>query len=240
MKKSLLEIVQEIMSDLDSDDVNSISDSVEAGQVASIVETTYRNLITTREIPEHQQLLKLTALSDTSFPTHFEYPTNTKSIEKVWYENADGDYQEVCFIEPMEFLERTDDLQSDYETVTDKNGGTKLRVGNTDDPTFYTTFDDKYIVMNSRDSVEDTTLQESKVRAWGTIYPTFTQSDSFVPDLDASYFPYFIAEAKSAAGSLLKGFSDPKVEQAARRQKSFLQSNKHNSTRKNKWSSYGR
>lgn len=240
MQRTLLQIVQEIMSDLDSEDVNSISDSVEAGQVASIVETTYRNMITTREIPEHQQLLKLTALSDSAYPTHFEYPTNTKSIDKIWYENEDGDYQEVCFVEPMEFLDRTDTLQSNYQTITDKNGGTKLRVGNDADPTFYTTFDDKYIVMNSRDSSEDSTLQESKVRAWGTIYPTFTQSDSFVPDLDASYFPYLIAEAKSAAGSLLKGFSDPKVEQAARRQKSFLQANKHNSSRGNKWSNYGR
>lgn len=240
MQRTLLQIVQEIMSDLDSEDVNSISDSVEAGQVASIVETTYRNMITTREIPEHQQLLKLTALSDSAYPTHFEYPTNTKSIDKIWYENGDGDYQEVCFVEPMEFLDRTDTLQSNYQTITDKNGGTKLRVGNDADPTFYTTFDDKYIVMNSRDSSEDSTLQESKVRAWGTIYPTFTQSDSFVPDLDASYFPYLIAEAKSAAGSLLKGFSDPKVEQAARRQKSFLQANKHNSSRGNKWSNYGR
>jgi hypothetical protein len=52
MKKTLLEIVQDILSDMDSEEVNSISDSNEARQVARIVQTTFYNLIATREIPE--------------------------------------------------------------------------------------------------------------------------------------------------------------------------------------------
>ena len=41
IKKNLLEIVQNILSDMDSQEVNSISDSIEAMQVAQIVETTF-------------------------------------------------------------------------------------------------------------------------------------------------------------------------------------------------------
>ena len=40
IKKNLLEIVQNILSDMDSEEVNTISDTVEAMQVAQIVETT--------------------------------------------------------------------------------------------------------------------------------------------------------------------------------------------------------
>ena len=56
MKKTLLELVQSILSDMDSEPVNSISDSIEAEQIASVIEDTYFNFISAREIPEHRQL----------------------------------------------------------------------------------------------------------------------------------------------------------------------------------------
>ena len=62
MRNTLLEMVQSILSDMDSENVNSISDSVEAQQVASVIEDTFFNIIAAREIPEHKQLLMLSAL----------------------------------------------------------------------------------------------------------------------------------------------------------------------------------
>ena len=41
MRKSLLEIVQTILLDMSGDEVNSIQDTEEALQVASIVQNTY-------------------------------------------------------------------------------------------------------------------------------------------------------------------------------------------------------
>jgi hypothetical protein len=240
MKYTLLQLVQSILSDMDSEDVNSISDSVEAQQVASIVRDTYFNIIATRKIPEHQELLKMTAASDSEFPTHFYYPENVKEITALWYEDKNGDYKEIVWCEPMDFLSRTDTIQEDYDTVLDKNGGTKLRILNDQDPRFYTSFDDYWVVLNSYDSTTEATLQESKVRAYGTKYPTFQISDGFTPDLDATLYPYFLAEAKSTAMSLLKGGSDPKVEQAARRQKAFMQNDMYRTKRPNHWSNYGR
>ena len=59
MKSNLLQIVQSILSDMDSEDVNTISDTVEAQQVASVVEDTYFNIIAARDIPEHNKLIPL-------------------------------------------------------------------------------------------------------------------------------------------------------------------------------------
>lgn len=240
MKKTLLEIVQSILNDLDSEEVNALDDSVEALQIASIVRDTYYNIVSTREIPEHYSLVKLTALADSAHPTHFKYPTDTKEITNVWYQNSDGNYTEIKFVEPLDFLYLTDTISSEYTSVTDKSAGTTLRIGNAEDPKFYTSFDDEYLVFNSFDTTVDSTLQESKVRAYGSKIPSFTISDSFVPDLDADMFPYLLAESKSTAMSILKGFSDPKVEQAARRQKSYIQNQRYNTKRSNKWSNYGR
>ncbi len=41
MRRTLLDMVQEILSDMDSDEVESIDDTVEAEQVVSILKSTY-------------------------------------------------------------------------------------------------------------------------------------------------------------------------------------------------------
>ena len=244
MKKTLLELVTSILSDMDSEAVNSISDTVEAQQIASVIEDTYYNIIAARNIPEHQQLLKLTSLSSSVRPTHFQYPTNTRDIVDLSY-NIDTqggvNYQEIHFVEPLEFLKRMPhNNPSNTLIVPDANANTSLVVFNDRMPTYYTSFDDLHIVMNAYDSSVESILQASKTRAYGTVYPTFTIADSFVPDLDDTMMPFLLAEAKSTCFSLFKSGSDPKIEQAARRLKSYVQNDMYRTKRPNVRNHYGR
>lgn len=242
MKRTLLEIVQSILNDMDSEAVNSISDTVEAQQIASVVEDVYYNIISAREIPEHKQLLQMTSLSDSAKPTHFHYPTNTKEIEKLFYNigTSGANWSEVIFVEPLDFLNRMDDQATGVVVVTDVAGGTPLYIRNDRMPSYYTSFDDYNIVMDAYDATVESTLQQSKTRAYGTVYPTFSQTDNFEPDLDDTMLPYLIAEAKSTCFSLFKSGSDPKVEQAARRLKSYVQNDMYRTKRENKRPHYGR
>ena len=243
-KFTLLEIVQKILSDMDAEEINSIGDTTESTQVASIVEDTFYNIISNRLIPEHQQLIKLTSLSQLARPTHFRYPDNTTKITHVWYDVSDDDsyeYATVEFVEPEEFFRRTDNRSQDYVDVEDVNGGTHLRIQNNKMPDFYTSFDDYNIVMDSYDSSVDTTLTSAKTRAMGTVIPTFqSTNDAYTPDLDDNYFPLLINESKSVAMSILKGAPDPKVEQAARRQRTRVQNDLYNTVRTRGLSKYGR
>lgn len=244
MKRTLLEMVQSILNDMDSEAVNSISDTVEAQQVASIIEDVYYNIIAVRDIPEHRQLIKLTSLSSSTRPTHFQYPTNTRDIVDLAY-NVDTsggvNYQEIHFVEPLDFLKRMPEgTPSGTLVVPDAAANTSLVVFSDRMPTYYTSFDDLHIVMNAYNSAVESTLQSSKTRAYGTVYPTFTISDSFVPDLDDTMMPYLLAEAKSTCFSLFKSGSDPKVEQAARRLKSFVQNDLYRTKRPNVRNHYGR
>jgi hypothetical protein len=227
---------------MDSEDVNAISDTLEAQQVASVIEDTYYNIISARDIPEHQQLLKLTSLSDSTRPTHFTYPTNLKQIETLSYNIATtgSQYSEVKYVHPLDFLERMDDQSTSAVKIADKVGNTDIFIYNDTHPTYYTSFDDNHIVMNAYDSSIESTLQASKTRAYGTVYPTFTISDSFEPDLDDNMLPYLLAEAKSTCFSLFKAGSDPKVEQQARRLKSYVQNDMHKTKQANKRPYYGR
>jgi len=244
MKRTLLEFVQSILNDMDSEAVNSISDSVEAQQVASVIEDTYYAIIAARTIPEHSQLLKLTSLSSSTRPTHFQYPANTKEIVDLAYNiNTTGgvNYRTIKFVDPVSFLRlMPQGAGSTILVVPDESASTSLTVYNDRMPSFYTSFDDYHIVMDSYNSAVESTLQASKTRAFGTVYPTFTISDSFTPDLDDSLLPYLLAEAKSTCFSLFKSGTDPKIEQAARRLKSHVQNDMFRTKRGNTRNFYGR
>jgi hypothetical protein len=224
--------------------VNSISDSVEAMQVASVIQDTFYNLVAARHIPEHKQILVLTSLSDNSRPTHFTYPTNCKEIELLYYnvsEDGGVEYREIPYVDPVLFLSRSPSAQNDNSlVVTDVDSPAKVVIANDRPPSYYTSFDDEHIVMDAYNAALENTLQESKTRAYGTVYPEFTIADDFEPDVDKTLLPYLLAEAKSTCFSIYKGGSDPKVEQAARRLKSFVQNDQHRTKQSNKRPKYGR
>ena len=242
MKRTLLQIVQNILSDMDSEDVNSISDSIEAEQIASVVRDVYYNMVSTRMIPEHQELVKLVSLSNSSRPTHFQVPDSVKRIDFIRYNvstTSDTEFKEIQYIEPLLFLTLHQD-GTNVDTVYDVNGNTPLLIRNDQMPTYYTSFDDLHIVMDSYKSDTDQILAENKTQALGHKIPTFTISDNFTPDLDEVLFPYLIAESKSTCFSLFKSGVDQKIEQAARRQKSYMQSDMYRVKKENKRPYYGR
>ena len=235
MKRTLLDMVQSILNDMDSEPVNSIFDTEEAQQCASVIRDTYFNIIAARENPEHDELLKLTALSDSARPSMFLYPENVKEIRVFEY-----DGKEVYWKDPTEFLASLPTSGDDVFNYTHPVNNIPLTCRNSKNPRYYTSFDNQYIVCDSYNNVEDTTLQESKTRCWGTKYPTFTMSDSFIVDLNETMFPYLLAESKSVCFSVFKSGSDPKIEQAARRLKSYVQNDRYKTKQSNRRNLYGR
>tara|TARA_R100000030_G_scaffold25653_1_gene18636 strand:- start:1078 stop:1755 length:678 start_codon:yes stop_codon:yes gene_type:complete len=224
---------------MDSENVNTIADTVEAQQVASVVEDTYFNIIAARDIPEHNKLIPLVSLSSTARPTHFTYPSRTKQLMRVDYNigtSSAPDYREIVYVEPLVFMDRMDETAKKVTTV---DQSVELFVGNDKDPSYYTSFNDNHIIMDAYDASVEATLASNKTRAFCAIYPTFSQTDSFAIDLDQTLMPLLLAEAKSACMSLFKGGSDPKVEQSARRLKSYVQNDQYK-TRLASRNQYGR
>ena len=239
MKSTLLQVVQSILSDMDSENVNTISDTVEAQQVASVVEDTYFNIIAARSIPEHNKLIPLVSLANNAKPTHFTYPARTKQLMRVDYNIGTAsvpDYREIVYVEPLVFIDRMDETAKKVTTV---DQSVELFVANDKDPSYYTSFNDNHIIMDAYDVSVEANLASNKTRAFCAIYPTFSQTDSFAIDLDQTLMPLLLAESKSACMSLFKGGSDPKVEQAARRLKSYVQNDQYK-TRLASRNQYGR
>jgi hypothetical protein len=246
MKKTLLEIVQDILNDLDADTVNSISDTEESDQVTDIVIATYFDLISDRVIPEHFEVFRLDAAADSTRPTHLILPDDVASLQKFWYnksEDGEQQYRDMIYEEPLDFLSRLNRRDSSSTSVTTSlsiDESVQLLVYNDRWPTYFTSFDNKYIVCDAHHSTYDTTLQQSKTSCYGEIIPSVTRSDTFTFDFESKYFPYLVAEAKSRAFSVTHKTLDPKVEQWARRHKSFIQKEKHRIDLPNRQRNYGR
>ncbi len=210
-KLTLLEMTQDLLSSLDGDEVNSIGDTVEALQVATIIKQSYYNLTATLGLSSKMVLRTLDATNDLTKPNYLIIPNDVRTIEFIRYNDKD-----LIRLEPLEMLVRCSN-QVNYIEVVDY-GGTPLKIQTDQDPTHWTTFDDKHICFNSYNVADDTTLQSSKSVLWGGTDSVFELRDDFIPDLDVVHFPLLMAEAKATCFVDQKQTTNVRAEQAARQQ----------------------
>jgi len=225
-KMTLLEIVQDIMSDMDSDNVNSINDSVEALQVAQIVKTTYYSIIDGEDYAFLYELFQMTASGTDTRPTHMSLPEDIIDLKYVKYNSkltagAKDLYRIIEYKNPEDFMYLTDardSLASTVKKVTDPTGIT-INILNNKQPQYFTSFDDVTMVFDSYLAAVDTTLQSTKTQCHGKRSVAFTVSDSFTPDLPIQMFTFLLAEAKSSAFLTLKQMANQKAEMTSTTQR---------------------
>lgn len=232
MRLSLLDMVQTILSDLNSDDVNNIGDTVESMQVATIIRTVYFNILDGRDWPHLYKLFQLESVNSLSKPTHMKLPDNVIDLATIKFIKYDcrkfGEteprYQEIKFIPPYEFLKRSDSRRANdtrVQTVIE-DSGIPLFIMKTIAPQFYTCFDNVHLIFDSYDNSVDQTMYESKTQGYGRIQPEWHMVDDFIPDLPPNAFSYLLAEATSVASLRLKEIGDQKAEQNSVTQKRRL------------------
>lgn len=89
MKRNLLDLTQNILSALNSDEVNSISDTTESRQVAEIIRTTYYNLLVRAELASHRKLFQLTSSGDPTSPV-LMYKPEESVVKLEWIKYYDS------------------------------------------------------------------------------------------------------------------------------------------------------
>jgi hypothetical protein len=346
MAHTLLEITQSILSSLNSDEVNSISDTPESLQVAECIKTSYYNMLGRYDLPEHNQLINLQSSDNINQPTLMTKPLGINRIEWIQYfdsnpmdsasqqtsqfgaynhdlnldinitqpwtttsttSNTVGTglktftvasatlpvvvgqgvqvtdatnsavsmtgivvsytsttlvlnintsagsgtfanwtltgsggplqppgYIDVPIVDPHDFLRATtsfnlsDTNVGQYTLTIDQNttglpGQFNVKYKNDNQPHFCCILSNYYILFDSFDNTQDSTLQSSKSLAYAWVMPPFILSDTFVPPLDDQQYPMLLNEAKSLAWFELKQMPNQKAEQEVLRQLASLQ-----------------
>lgn len=237
MKYTLLELVQKVLSSMDSDQVNSISDTTESQQVVDIIQTVYFDLTSLAELPRDDDLFQLTASGDPALPVTMSLPTNVTDIRWLKYNAATLDdtaaiYQPVQPMPLLDFIERVTGMDSTADNVTTYthtiNGASfTLYCNNDRAPQFYTTTNDNTILFDSYDSEVDTTLTASKTMVFGQKTFPWSALDNFVPPLDDKQMQRLLHESKALAFAELKQTPHMKAEKTARDIKIDQQASKH-------------
>lgn len=243
-KMTLLQMTQNILSAMNSDEVNSITDTVESQQVADEIQNTFNELYSNRDIPEQEGLIDLDWTGDDDRPNTLKLPDSTVRIKWLKYLNypstGDPTYRTLTYLDPEEFVKRVLELStSSYSTYTPVpflSGSPLLYTIATDRaPQFYTIFNDEgeTLVFDSFDYAVESHLTGSNSLAWGIKNPVFELADEFIPNLPDNLFPHLLAEAKSACFVNIKEVANSKEEQRARRQlvRSQFRLNKTNAAR---------
>lgn len=247
MKLTLLDIVQDILSSMDSTEVNSINDTVESQQVAKIVKSTYYDVIDRLQPAEHFSVFELEA-TDSTTPTVMTLPSDVDLLLWIMYDERGAletipEYKKVYakplneFIDDMYALDTTAD-EFDNFTYTFNGDSFDVFCYNNKSPDWYTVIDDDTIIFDSYDSSADVNLQNNKTLCYGKIRPSFTLSDLFTPNLDANQFTLLLNEAKRQCFMELKNTANPIVEQRAKRAWIRSQHNKKGAPTRTQYDAY--
>jgi hypothetical protein len=224
-KITLLEVVQDILSDADSDDVNSIADTVEADQCARVVRDVYHQIVDLHDL-EHIKTLKQLEATSASTPNVMTRPEGFHSVEFIKYNNsptAGGDqkFQEIHYREVQDFLESVHKNTASDATVTEVtlSTGLVLPIRNDSNPTYYTVMDvgSDEIVFDSWDNNLDANLQASKSLIYGMQRPSLTLSDTSTFDLPRHLETLIKREARAMFFDLYKDGLTPEIDRSRRR-----------------------
>jgi hypothetical protein len=242
MKFTLLEIVQDILNDISGDEVDSISDTTEATQIANIVRSTYYHLVSQVNLPEHKTLFKLDETTSTT-PTTMTLPDDVLRVDWISYDlkNDPGAfsggtfsgsgfdtyevsmYGSIQYMPPNEFFKMIGERKWDGTeilsyTFTGAVDTHEVKYKTNVNPSFYTVLEDYYFIFDALDTdISPDYLESALSLCYGLKKPTFELSDGFTPDLDATEFNWFMEEAKSAASIKLRQVDDPVASKRAKR-----------------------
>lgn len=209
-RKTLLDMTQNILSAMDSDEVNSIGDTVESLQVAEVIRETYEYITVGIDIPGRSGIIQLDASGDTALPNHMTVPSDVERVEWVRYNGSLIKYKT-----PLDFLEYVAGRGTGDEVEVIE----MMNIYNDRDPLFFTSFDDDTLVFDAYDATEGSTLMQSKTLCWGQRSLAFEFEDDFIPALPLDMFPRLLAEAKAACFVNFKQVSNATEERRARNQK---------------------
>jgi hypothetical protein len=232
--RTVLELVQDILTETGGDEVNAISDTIEAGDIATIMKRVYNEMIDEYSLPSTRTIQALQGLGDVSRPNIMQLPVGTYEVQWIKYDNRQDisgnvAYSPISYICPDEFVTMVNGNPSTDTTnylVVQWDANVPLIINRTKGPTYWTSFDDDLIVFDSWNEAVDSTLQSSKSIFYSETRPEFTIADTFVPVLPDNLENVLYTQTLNRCLA-----TDDKVNPVMQRQESRFRTR----TQRNKW-----
>lgn len=204
MARTLLYTVQRVLEKLNLDPVNSISDTVDSLLISREAETTFYDLMTRAEWKDKIDLLEATSVSDLEQPTTLLIDADIHNITSLRYDVTTSSdtkkvIRDIVWMEPEDFLDMCYSRNSSNNNVQEvKYKDIPILVYTDKMPTYYTSFDNKYIVLDSYHSGTEDTLIGTKTICYGKRVPVWYQDDEYEVPVQDSLYPLYLSMLASA------------------------------------------
>lgn len=231
MSTTVLDIVQAVLSDLDSDEVNSISDTIEATQIAGLVKQSYNNIVDEFDLQNVKQLFQLDGLSDPDRPTVMRFPDGIHSVEWLKYNTRTADldvdnWVNILMLDPDDFMDHVTQRNADGTDMEVANNVT-IKIALDRPPQYWTTFDGVEVIFDAVDQGVDSTLHSSKTNCYGQGRPALVMDDTTPINLPPRFITLLQNEVRKVAFDLFKDGIPISVLQASNNSRVRSQRTKH-------------
>lgn len=230
MRYTLLEMTQRILDSMDSDEVNSIADTPESLAVSKIIKEAYGEIVAEIDFQDTENLFHLDSSGDNTKPCLMFLPAEVTNIKRLKYNIGtnldDMTFRELCYLPPVQFLEQTDGWDNNVTwigvQIIELDGQDfRFKYRNDVSPSYWTSPDDRTIIMDSYDSSYENTLTSSRTYGYGVKNSTFLLEDTFIPRLDERHFPLLMNAAKAQAFLEVKQTQNARAEKNERRHRAL-------------------
>lgn len=207
---SILDIVNNVLLDMGRSEVNALGATPEAKQVLSIMKDVFYQLCTRNLWPHKQKHIQLDSAADTTKPTKLLLPEEVVDLKYIRYNVAEAgepaEYKLLVHKYPEDFLQLTlgrDSTATNVDTVVDEGGATFF-VLNDAAPTYWTSFDDGIIYLDSYLSTEESTVQGNKTLVSVALLPDWPTSEDDPVPVPARHIPMYKSMVKAVAYEKIK------------------------------------
>lgn len=247
---TLLQITQAMLNAADEDSVNDINDTEASESAILVAKEVYYDLIHSEDWSFLMKATSLTGLSDVTQPTVLQMPDNMTLLDHQELFQYDvtlvtdtySKYRDIEYMAPGDFMRMLRARNDSNSNVTKYTGyeSLDLLIITDEMPHYWTSFDDKYIVMDSYHSATESTLQGQKCTVQAKEIPTWSATNSAVPTLPDNMFPNYLARCKAKFNSYFTQKENPLDLLEAQSGKSRQRRKGNRSAGRHKRPNYGR
>lgn len=247
-KRTILQLVQQIGEGIGSDEIDTLDETIEASEIATILEQTVTEVISRKRwefISDRVRQLDARAGGSTQLNT-LVIPSDVTRINCLKYRNTDNTVTEfiaLTYMKPCDFVDMVQSRNSADTNITAiaNDDGVEINVITDAPPNNWTSFDEESITFDAYDATVGTgnLITDSVIIA--DIVPVIDYTDPAatlkVPERMETLI---YNEALSTCAIRLRQTVDPKAERVARRQHIALRELEHITNKDTKEANYGR
>lgn len=217
---TLLELVQEVSRHIGDKERFGLDEDLRVNDIANLCISTLEGICTRR--PWEFLKDRLVVPTTVTNKTIVTLPATVTRVNGVKYK-VGTEFKELCYLLPEDFMRMTNNNVVNTEAVVVAGGGTVYVKTNTA-PRYYTSFDEKAVVLDAYDGAVSAGVVASNVLLWCDIQLDTSGArvsgllvNDWLPDIPARLNSLWLWECVENCSTTIVGADNPRASREARR-----------------------